>query len=179
MKRIFAIFLSFAMLFCFASCGKESEIYSENIYNNRVSTLSNADKISDLLTALEFYNNTAYATFQISGDDTVIFEIKESLPKAFGIEEKMRKYSSLLISMVRDLNEVKWSYLEAGQTVNGSIDRKGADELLGSDTKELYSDYDSLLATLVRLDITNKKGVKKAVDNKVSLTVSSGSESKK
>ncbi len=179
MKRIFAIFLSFAMLFCFASCGKDTEIYSENIYNNRVSGVDSTDKLNDLLNALEFYNNTAYGTFEISGEDTIAFTFKESLPKTFGIEAKMKTYSSLLISMVRDLNEVEWSYLEAGQTVMGSIDRKGADELLGADTKELYSDYDSLLATLVKLDITNKKGVKKAVDNKVSLTQSAGNESKK
>lgn len=177
MKKIVSLILAFAFVFSFASC-KSEENYAEKIYNSRVSSVENIEKVEELFVNMDFYILTAYCNVNVYTEDGNIISLKflESLPADSGFKDNLKTYTALLFSLVKKLDTVQWEYIDSGETVRDSINSSEAEEMLGTPPDKIYGNYDKLLSTLVYLKITDKEG--NLIDNNSTYTFTSSKEAK-
>lgn len=167
MKRIVALVLALAMLFSFASCSignTEDKKFAGKVFAARVKNIEKTAEVKELVNTLNLQLRTAFCDVSVN-EKTVVLKFNESISNPEEFEGKVKKYTTVLLALIRDAEKVEWSYETSGKKMSGGIDVTEATKIAGADVKSLFSSKEGVKELLISLEIANKNGSEVKVGN--------------
>lgn len=160
MKRITALILSVVMLLSFAACSignTEDKKFADNIYSARVKNTEKTAEVKELIEVLNLQLRTAFCDVESSGS-TVVLKFKESITDRDEFDVNIKKYATVLLALIKDAENIEWTYESFGKSYNGNINKNEATKVAGEDIKSYYSSKEKTKELLVNLEIARKNG---------------------
>ncbi len=159
LKKLICIAVCFALAVCFAGCDSKEKFAAE-VFDERVKNAKEADDLDDLIEELNLKIGTAYCRYNIVSDEvgTILYlEYFESIGEA-DFNETVKPYAAALLALVKNLDEVRWTFEVKGVKSKGSLDVAKATELAGADIKSFFSTEEQITSLLCTLGLADEKG---------------------